>query len=194
VTEDRAHEPANPDVADPLIEFHFGWESNTEQTMNRLGILVFVGALLVTGCERTTAPISAPVSDPNMAVVVNEPAVLFQFFITTCEEDVVGTGWVHVLSTETISAADDTSSMLHFNARGTGIGLTSGAKYRFNDTFKVQMHMNAPLPAIADFQDVLNLIGLGGTADLHIRTTIRVTVNANGEIVVAVNDVKQRCG
>lgn len=165
--------------------------------MRTPGILAtFAAVILVASCDGATGPMDllAPPPAPTAVVMTNEPDASFEFLVTTCEEDVYGTGRLHVLAAETISPANDTASVLHFNGYGTGLGLSSGARYRFNDAYNVSMHQNGPLPMIVEFRDALNLIGIGGTPDLHVLTMFHVTVNATGNLSVIVDDVRQRCG
>jgi hypothetical protein len=167
-----------------------------EELMIRTGLLgTITAAVLLTACERFTGPPSDPMSSgtPTYAVTLNDPHAAFDFFVTTCEEDVVGSGRLHVLSTETISADEDTVMTLHFNGIGTGLGLASGARYRFNDAFNADTHMNGELPVVVSVKDALNLIGTGGTPDLHILTTFHITVNANGIISVLMDDIREKC-
>lgn len=167
-----------------------------EAYMRTPGILaVFAAVILAAGCDSATGPVDALAPPaPTADVVTNEPDAPFDFLVTTCEEDVYGSGRLHILAAEAISPAGDTASVLHFNGQGTGLGLSSGALYRFNDAYNVSTHQNGPLPMIVEFRDALNLIGIGGTPDLHVLTTFHVTVNANGSLSVQVDDVRQRCG
>jgi hypothetical protein len=147
-------------------------------------------ALLLAACDVTTAgPDPVMIPGPTAVVTLHETAAPFQFVVTTCVEDVIGEGRLHVLATETISAAEDTITAFHVNARGTGVGSASGARYRFNDTFTTRTLQHRQFPFQSSLTDVLKLIGHGGAADLHVRTTFRVVFNANGIETVSMNTV-----
>jgi hypothetical protein len=165
--------------------------------MTRTGALPALAvAVLLIGCETTTAP-EPPVASPGAAawaVTSNDPGLPFLFEVITCEEEVIGSGILHVLSRTTISSAEDTITALHINARGTGVGSTSGAQYRFNDTFRVSTNQISGLPLLVSFTDVLNLIGKGSVTDLHVRTTFRMVVNSEGIQTVLVDEVRFTCG
>lgn len=164
--------------------------------MTRTGALPTLAvAILLIGCETATAP-EGPVISPGAAawaVTSNDPRVPFIFEVVTCEEEVLGSGIIHVLSRTTISAAEDTITALHINARGTGVGSTSGAQYRFNDTFRMRTNQISGFPLLVSFTDVLNLIGKGRVTDLHVHTTFRMVVNAEGIQTVLVDEVRVTC-
>lgn len=153
-------------------------------------------AFLITACNETVAPDNAArlPTVPAHVVTSNQPHAPFDFMVTTCEEDVFGSGLLHVLTTQTVSAAEDTMTAFHINARGTGAGATSGARYRFNDTFRIQTNQLGEWPLVTSFMDVLKLIGQGAAADLHVRAAFRVTIDANGILRMSIDRVQMTCG
>ena len=163
--------------------------------MRRTQIPAALTLVLLAGCDfAATGPDRVMASlGPTAVVTMHDTDAPFQFVVPTCVEDVVGEGLLHVLATETISAAEDTITTFHINARGTGVGSVSGARYRFNDTFATRVLRHRDFPLQSSFTDVLKLIGQGSAADLHVWTTFRVVFNANGVQVVAINTVRVSC-
>lgn len=160
----------------------------------KTALATLAAGLMLAACESATAPDAVPVSAVAHAVTENLRHVPFQFAVSTCEEDVQGSGILHILNTTTISAAQDTITAFHINARGTGVGSSSGATYRFNDTFSLRTNQISSYPLIVSHTEVLNLIGHGKVADLHARALFRMVFNADGIQTVLIDDVRIRCG
>jgi hypothetical protein len=152
-------------------------------------------ALLITACDETMAPDGAAMLPGGLAHVMttNQPHTPFDFIVTTCEEDVFGSGHLHILTTQTVSAAEDTITVFHINARGTGTGVTSGARYRFNDTFRIQTNQLSEWQLVSSFMDALKLIGEGDAGDLHVRALFRVTIDAKGVLRAFVDRMQVTC-
>jgi hypothetical protein len=97
-------------------------------------------------------------------------------------------GVIHV--TENANGGFHTSSLFH--PRGlTGIGLISGARYHAVGETRFSFNSNG---ATSDtFVNNFKLIGEGRAPNLLIHETIRVTINANGDVTAEVENVSIEC-
>lgn len=163
--------------------------------MRRRLLTAALAALLATACEQTptTSP-QAPTAGPSLAVVFNEPHLPFAFVQGTCEEDVAISGRAHILVAETFSAHEDTTTMFHVDAKGTGEGLTTGATYQWMDAFNFFAHQVDHSVAVVDTAETMTLVGRGGAADLHLRWRFHLTTNATGDLTVLIDGFAGSCG
>ena len=158
-------------------------------------VLVCAAMVGLVACDgsRSTAPKVTPTA-PRLAVIDNERNLPFAFGVSTCDELVNITGFFHVVVTSTISASGNTSDRLHINAEGVGIGATSGAIYLWNDAINVtqNIHGGGESGVISNPQTT-ELIGQGGVSDIHFRARFHVTVNANGDLTVLIDQFDAIC-
>ena len=103
-------------------------------------------------------------------------------------EDVELSGEIHLVS----QLQSDGSEVGHFNYQGvSGVGLTSGTTYRAStvDNFRLA----APFPSDITSVRTLHLISPGPEDNLLVRFLFHITVNANGETTVEIEDVDIEC-
>ncbi|MBA3554890.1 MAG: hypothetical protein H0W29_09070 [Gemmatimonadales bacterium] len=78
--------------------------------------------------------------------------------------------------------------------RGTsGVGLTSGTRYRQVGVTKGNLNIHEPVPVTESFVNQLNLISAGSRPNLTIHESFHITINANGEIAVVRETERVEC-
>jgi hypothetical protein len=103
-------------------------------------------------------------------------------------EDVELSGTFHLVS----QLQSDGSEVGHINFQGvSGVGLTSGTKYRASsvDSFRLA----APFPSDITSVRSLRLISPGPEDNLLVMFLFHITVNANGETTAEIEDVNIKC-
>ena len=106
-----------------------------------------------------------------------------------CTGEVVEiSGTIHMVN----QTQADGSMIGHFNYQNVqGLGLTSGKAYRVSAVDQVRLQ--APFPtSIASVQS-FHLISPGGDSNLLVQVLYHITVNANGEVTVAIDDLNTQC-
>ena len=80
----------------------------------------------------------------------------------------------------------------HFNYQAvTGLGLTSGTRYHVSAID--QFHLTAPFPSSIYSVRSFRLISEGGGDNLLVRVLFLITVNANGEIAMTIDELTTSC-
>ena len=103
-------------------------------------------------------------------------------------EDVQLSGTIHLVS----QTQRDGSEVGHFNYQNvSGVGLTSATTYRVStvDTFRLE----APFPSDIHSVRSFHLIGQGKEDNLLVRALFHITVDANGEVRVSIEDLSTQC-
>ena len=131
-------------------------------------------------------------------VLVNE-AIPFQQTVTVpCAndglgEDVLVSGFLHVLVTGTLDAAGKVHSTEHFQPMGVaGTGLTTGDVYHATGITRDEANGNG-IPFEATFVNNFRLVGPGKGNNVSVHETAHVTVNANGETTADIDTLKLEC-
>lgn len=147
-----------------------------------IGVTILAGVL---GCEGSAvAPEPSPLPDVRAAAVPNPSFEPFDFTIPGCAEDVNVSGTFHETVKFRVGPNGKSLFRFHINAKGTGVGQTSGTTYQWNDRL-FDITNIAPEGATSFIlNDYGRLIGQGGAPDLHVRIRIKVTIDANGEVRV----------
>ena len=155
-------------------------------------VLVCAAMVGLVACDgsRSTAPKVTPTA-PRLEVLENERDLPFAFDVPTCDEVVQITGVFHVVIASTASPSGNTSDRFHINAKGIGIGATSGATYQWNDAINQTVNFRGEQPVIAAAQTTL--VGQGGVSDIRFRARFHVTVNANGDLTVLIDEFEAIC-
>ena len=115
----------------------------------------------------------------------------------TQEVPVCSGEFVAIVGTTQVAAAErqgknGTVASLRLTSRGTGVGMESGARYQFHDSFTLRVSPNAGGgDEVTDVQ-TLKLIGQGGAPDQHFSVRYRLRVNGAGLQTETV-DVTNRC-
>jgi hypothetical protein len=86
----------------------------------------------------------------------------------------------------------DGSVLGHFNYQNvTGIGLSSGIKYRVSAVDQVRLE--APFPSSIQSVRHFRLIANGAGDDVLVDAIFHITVNANGEVTAEIEELTTRC-
>ena len=137
--------------------------------------------------EPSTAP------EPRLAAVPNPSFEPFAFTFPGCTELVDLSGTFHDNSKFLLGPNGKLLFRFHINAKGTGIGQSTGSTYQWNDRL-FDITNIAPAGAFTVIlNDHTRLIGQGTTPNLDVRVKIKVTVNANGDVTVEMFDFEAIC-
>jgi hypothetical protein len=106
-----------------------------------------------------------------------------------CTGEVVEiSGTIHMVN----QSQADGSVIGQFNYQDvTGLGLTSGNIYRVSAVDHVRLQ--APFPASILSVQSFRLISPGAESNLLVQVLYRITVNGNGEVTVAIDELNTQC-
>ena len=129
-------------------------------------------------------------SGSGSAVVVVNTGVPFELVVVVpcanggAGEEVVLTGLLHVLVSETVDARGNLHSTVHLQPMGaTGIGLTTGDVYRATGVTRETVN-GLEIPFEATFVNNFRVIGPRTGNNLLVHQVSHVTVNAQGVVTV----------
>ncbi len=109
----------------------------------------------------------------------------FDFIATSyCTENIKVKGTYQFVFSDVISAGGKVSFQAHLNAHGTGIGVKSGAKYKWADNWNSNFNfslVNGQLHETTKYYT--RMIGTGNATDVKIIENYLFAFNANGELV-----------
>jgi hypothetical protein len=147
---------------------------------SRLGLLALLGAgsIAVAACE------TAVVAAPELTVVENSRNP-FVFFTPPCNGEAIdGSGIFHLVASSTVTPSGRVSGTFHINAKGKGVGQTTGAKYEWNDAINESFSFDSEdgAPFTDTFTQSFRLIGQSNVPDRRINVRFHITVNANGKV------------
>ena len=100
----------------------------------------------------------------------------------------LATGSIVVAACETATVVAPRNVPTNISAvvveKGMGVGLTTGAKYEWNDAINDSFHFDTRdgAPYTETFTRSFRLIGQGGVPDRRFNVRFHVTVNANGVV------------
>jgi hypothetical protein len=139
------------------------------------------------------------VARPGSAgVIVNIAEPFEQIVSVPCAdggsgENVLLTGFLHVLVTQTVDARGSLHTTTHFQPMGVaGTGLTTGDVYRATGITRDSVNGLA-VPFEATFVNNFRIIGEGRGNNLLIHEVFHVTVDANGFLTALVDLVSVEC-
>ena len=159
--------------------------------MSRSVLVGMTAVALAGACEsHPTASIRSP-ENPSFAVLGND-RLPFAFDVVACEEVVAVSGTFHFVEAFTQTPTGRAIFRSHINAKGIGVGATTGARYQWNDAINLTDHFGGPTGVFTATQTT-RLVGQGGASDLLFRARFHVTVNANGELTALVDVVEVIC-
>jgi hypothetical protein len=132
------------------------------------------------------------------ANVVNET---FEFplaiALNTCTmppEPVALNGNLHIVVTTTSDSGGGYHTTVNSNTQSvTGTGLLSGQAYSSSTTDSDEYNDGGPFPQVNTMTHDFELISHSGTANMVMKITWHVTVNANGVPTAAVDNVRNDC-
>jgi hypothetical protein len=150
--------------------------------------LVFAGAMVLLFVGSAPAEVLVNTAEPFEAV----------FFVPCADggagEEVLLTGFLHVLMTETQDAKGNLHFMSHFQPMGiVGTGLTTDDMYRGTGVEKETTKDASPPPSEDTFVSNFRIIGQGPGNNFLLHQLFHVTVNANGEVTVEVDNLSVDC-
>ena len=116
--------------------------------------------------------------------------------LNTCwEETVVLAGSVHFQSVTLIDADGGVHTSFHTNDNGdiSGVGETSGIRYKVTGSDSLVVHKRGPAPVELTQISKFNVIAAGSASNLIARVNFHMTVNASGELTATVNTISFKC-
>jgi hypothetical protein len=134
-------------------------------------------------------------SEDYFGVVFNQTQP-FSTIVNVCGEDIQVEGVFHQVVSGNISGNGNYHSKFHINAKGTGIGLVSGAKYQWNDAINENLNLTQGGSGCCGNQTIsqqLRIIGQGSAPNFLLTSLTHVTVNANGDFTVFTDSFTAEC-
>jgi hypothetical protein len=155
---------------------------------------LFLSMALLGGCG-DSGQITAPTdtSKPDFAARPNPSFQPFAFTVSNCVEPVDVSGTFHQVVTTVESAGGRGHLHFHINAKGTGVGELTGARYQWNDRLFDNDQIVAGQPGSFILNDNTRLVGAGGAPNASFAVQIKVTVNGNGIVTVDRLRVRDTC-
>ena len=150
--------------------------------MSRLPIAAL---LVLCACgDAGTAPDerTATATAPEFAARPNPSFQPFSFLVTSCIEPVQVSGTFHQVTRGVPGPGGDPHVLFHINAKGTGVGQETGARYQWND--RLFDHTNLVGAVTFVLNDFTRLIGQGGAPNIVAHIRVKVTVRPDGTVVV----------
>ncbi len=166
--------------------------------MSRSALLSACAAFVLLACESGAAPesmtgdVAVPL-EPSFAVP-NPSFQPFAFTVTACGEAVDVSGTFHDVIQFFVGPNGKERFRFHINAKGVGIGQVTGARYQWNDRLFDNSNIAAGGTVSTILNDYTRLIGQGGALNARLAVRIKLTVNANGKVVVDKLVVRDACG
>jgi hypothetical protein len=118
----------------------------------------------------------------------------FAFTVATCADTVDVSGTFHGVVQFFVGPGGKEHFRFHINAKGTGVGQLTGARYQWNDRL-FDITNIAPTGATSFIlNDYTRLIGQGRAIDVRFAVQQKVTVTATGRVVVDRLVVRSACG
>jgi hypothetical protein len=168
--------------------------------MSRLSLTAVVAVALLVACESGFAPGDSSVergtiaSQPVSVAVPNPSFQPFAFSVDNCVETVDLTGTFHEVVQFFVGPGGREHFRFHINAKGTGVGRLTGARYQWNDRLFDISNIAPAETGTFTLNDKARLIGQGSAVNTEIATRIKITVNAQGGVTVDRFVARARCG
>lgn len=143
---------------------------------------VLTTALLLACAFALSAPLATRPAFAQATTITDNQTVPIDFIATACNGETVaisGTSHVVVHATTTPDGHITFKTHIQFQLSGTS---ASGITYNANETVDSTEITNSGGAQVLTSVGQLHLISQGSTDNLVVRTTIHVTVNANGQI------------
>ena len=137
----------------------------------------------------------ASVSDQSASTFTTNVVFPFGFEATQCgNETVVVSGSVHVVTHGTVTGSGHVQAVFHVNPQNIrGFGETTGAEYLAPGMLQTVSNVSGPAPVTETYVNNFELIGVGPAPDFTLHQTVRLTINANGEITAAFDHLTTQC-
>lgn len=158
------------------------------RTSARLLTLLAAAALILQAAGWPAA------AAPQATTFTDNATVPVEFVATTCTgETLVISGESHVLFHATGTPSGRGVAKLHIQFQLSG-ETASGTRYVVNETVESTETRDADfMPSTFTSAGHLNVVSMGGTDNLLVRTLIHTTVNANGEITSTTFEFSVQC-
>lgn len=157
-----------------------------------------LAVMLLAACESGLAPGEPFVqhaADGPVAVAKPNPSFQpFSFAVDNCVETVDLVGSFHEVIHAFVGPGGKEHFRFHINAKGTGVGQSTGTRYQWNDRLFDVTNLSASGAQTFTLNDKSRLIGQGPVPNLDIVTHIKLTVNAQGAVTVDRFTARARCG
>lgn len=143
---------------------------------------IFLTALILACSLATSISFAPPRAFAQATTITDNQTVPIDFIATACNGEtatISGTSHVVVHLTTTPDGHTTFKTHIQFQLSGTS---ASGITYNANETVDSNEITNAGGAQVLTSVGQLHLISQGSTDNLVVRTTIHVTVNANGQI------------
>jgi hypothetical protein len=167
--------------------------------MSRLARNAILAVALLAACEAGHLPEEPSVeageiaNAPASAAIPNPSFQPFAFPVDNCVETVDVSGTFHEVVQFFIGPGGKEHFRFHINAKGTGLGQVTGARYQWNDRL-FDITNVAPAGAVSFIlNDYARMIGQGEVPNLRFAVQIKVTINARGEATVDRLRVRDAC-
>ena len=168
--------------------------------MPRLPKWSVLAALALAACEPGTAPegsavgLDRSVLGPQYAARPNPSFQPFAFSVDNCVETVDVSGTFHEVVQAFVGPNGKEHFRFHINAKGSGVGRLTGARYQWNDRL-FDITNIAPRGATSFvLNDYARLIGQGGAVSFRFAVSQKITVDAAGAVTVDRFVVRDACG
>ena len=150
------------------------------------------------GSLAITSPVrSALASAGNQRASTFTTNVIFPFGFEATEcgnETVVVSGDVHVVTHGTVTSSGHVQAVLHVNPQNIrGFGVATGAEYLAPGMLQTVSNVNGSAPVTETYVNNFELVGLGQAPDFTLHQTLRLTINANGEVTASFDHFTTTC-
>jgi hypothetical protein len=147
---------------------------------------VCLAVVLLVACESGAAPVEPqPFGYRPASIAKPNPRFLpFAFSVDNCVETVDVAGTFHEVTEVFVGPNGKELFRFHVNAKGTGVGRTTGARYQWNDRL---FDLSNAVPSgrlTFTLNDRTRRIGQGAAVNTVVATQIKVTVNGQGNVTV----------
>jgi hypothetical protein len=146
--------------------------------------------VLLLACESGAAPLEPSVESQAFAyqpasVAKPNPGFLpFAFSVDDCVETVDLVGTFHQVTRFLVGPNGKEQFRFHLNAKGTGVGRTTGARYQWNDRLFNIANVVPSGRGTFTLNDRTRLVGQGSAGNTVIAMQIKITINGQGNVTV----------
>jgi hypothetical protein len=168
--------------------------------MSRRSASAALAVVLMAACESSPVPSEASeeqraVAPQSAAVAKPNPSFLpFAFAVDNCVETVDLTGTFHGVTQFFVGPGGKEHIRFHINAKGTGVGRLTGARYQWNDRLFDITNITPKATGSFTQNDYARLIGQGSAVNTDVSFRAKLTVNGQGVVTVDRITARSSCG
>jgi len=158
--------------------------------MPRLSAFAALATALLIACDsgpmpgEPSAELEGIAYQPASVAKPNPSFQPFAFSFDNCVETVDVAGTFHGVTQVFVGPNGKEHFRFHINAKGTGVGRTTGARYQWNDRLFDITNVVPSGRGTFTLNDRTRLIGQGAAVNTVVATQIKVTVNGQGNVTV----------